>query len=159
MSPARPVEVVGDYPRPPVIERVERHVRALVGGRVIADTHRPVRVLETHQPPVYYLPPEDVATELLVDSPHTTYCEYKGRARYYSVRAGAVHRPNVAWYYPDPSPGYEELAGHIAFYAWALDEATVDGELVTPQPGRFYGGWITTEIRGPFKGGPGTAGW
>jgi uncharacterized protein (DUF427 family) len=152
-------ESVADYPRPPAIERVERHVRAVVSGRVIAETIRPVRVLETFHPPVYYIPPEDVATEFLVPSPHRSFCEFKGEAHYYSLDVAGEKRTNVAWYYPHPSPGYQELANHVAFYAWALDEATVDGEQVTPQPGRFYGGWITNEIEGPIKGGPGTARW
>jgi uncharacterized protein (DUF427 family) len=155
----RPKESVRDYPRPPAVERVERHVRGTVRGRVVVDTNRPVRVLETSHPPVYYLPPEDVATELLVPSRHTSFCEYKGTAHYHHLVVDDDKRENAAWYYPNPSPGYEEIAGHIAFYAWALDEATVDGEQVTPQPGRFYGGWITDEIEGPFKGGPGTTGW
>ncbi len=155
----RAKESVGDYPRPPAIERVDRHVRARVSGHVIADSRRPIRVLETHHPPVYYIPPDDVATEFLVPSPHTSFCEYKGEAHYYSLVVDGERRNNVAWYYPHPSPGYEELANYIAFYAWALDEATVDGEQVIPQPGHFYGGWITREIEGPFKGEVGTMGW
>ncbi|MDR3685650.1 MAG: DUF427 domain-containing protein [Coriobacteriia bacterium] len=155
----RATESVWEYPRPPAIERVSRHIRAVVGGHVIAQTTRPIRVLETSHPPVYYIPPEDVAKQYLQRSPHSTLCEYKGRAHYYSIVVDGEKRSNVAWCYPNPSPGYEELAGYIAFYPWALDEATVDGEQVTPQPGRFYGGWITHEIQGPFKGEPGTMGW
>lgn len=158
MNP-RPPESVADYPRPPAVERGDRHIRALISGHVIADTRRAIRVLETYHPPVYYLPPEDVSTELLVPSERRTFCEYKGEARYYSLVVDGVKRPNVAWYYPHPAPGYEALANHVAFYAWALDEATVDGEQVTPQPGHFYGGWITSEIEGPIKGAPGTTGW
>jgi uncharacterized protein (DUF427 family) len=152
-------ESVWDYPRPPAIERVERRIRIASAGRLVAETNRPVRVCETSHPPVYYLPIEDVAMELLTPSRHTTFCEYKGHAHYFSLATDDVRRSNVAWYYPDPSPGYEELTDHIAFYAWAFDEATVDGEQVTPQPGHFYGGWITSEIEGPFKGEPGTLGW
>lgn len=155
----RAKEFVRDYPRPPAIERVTSHVVVGVSGHIIASTHRPIRILETHHPPVYYIPPEDVAMQLLESSPHRSFCEYKGEAQYYSLKIGGLHRPNVAWCYPSPSPGYEELANHIAFYAWAFDEATVDGEQVTPQPGHFYGGWITERIEGPFKGAPGTAGW
>ena len=155
----RPKESVWDYPRPPAVERVDRHIRAIVTARTIADTRRPIRVLETSHPPTYYLPPEDVMVEFLVPSPHTSFCEYKGTAHYYTLMVNGVKRENVAWYYPYPSPGYEEIAGYIAFYAWAFDEVTVDGEQVTPQPGHFYGGWITNEIEGPFKGGPGTLGW
>jgi len=155
---ARARERVDDYPRPPAIEPVDRHIRAVVGGHGIAETRSPIRVLETHHPPVYYFPPGDVAMEFLVRSPHRSWCEYKGEAHYYSLRVDGEERSNVAWYYPHPSAGYEALANHVAFYAWALDEATVDGEQVTPQPGHFYGGWITSEIEGPFKGQSGT-GW
>ena len=155
----RPKESVWDYPRPPAVERVDRHIRAIVAARTVADTRRPIRVLETSHPPAYYLPPEDVTMEFLVPSTHTSFCEYKGTAHYYSLMVDGVKRENVAWYYPHPSPGYEEIAGYIAFYAWAFDEVTVDGEQVTPQPGHFYGGWITREIVGPFKGSPGTLGW
>jgi uncharacterized protein (DUF427 family) len=159
MANTRPKESVADYPRPPAIERVDRHVRALAGGHVIADTHRPIRILETYHPPVYYIPPEDVDMRFLAPSPHRTVCEFKGEAHYFSLVIDGEKQSNVAWYYPNPSPGYEELKDHVAFYAWALDEATVDGEQVTPQPGHFYGGWITAEIEGPFKGEPGTLGW
>jgi uncharacterized protein (DUF427 family) len=152
-------ESVADYPRPPAIERVDRHVRALVSGHVIAETRRPIRVLETYHPPVYYIPPEDLAMQFLVASPHRSFCEYKGEAHYYSLVVEGEKSTNVAWYYPHPLPGYVELANYVAFYAWALDVATVDGEQVTPQPGHFYGGWITSEIEGPFKGEPGTTGW
>lgn len=155
----RPIERVWDYPRPPSLTREPLHVRGVVAGHVIADTHRPILIRETSHPPVYYVPPEDVATELLVPSPHRTFCEFKGEAHYYSLDIDGRRASNVAWYYPHPSKGYEELADHIAFYAWALDEATVDGEQVEPQPGRFYGGWVTSWLEGPFKGAPGTMGW
>lgn len=156
---ARARESVWEYPRPPAIEHVDRHILAKVSGRLIVDTDRPIRILETSHPPVYYIPAADVAMEFLEPSPHTTYCEYKGEAQYYSLVAGGERQSNVAWYYPHPSAGYEDLVDHIAFYAWALDEVTVDGEIVTPQPGHFYGGWITSEIEGPFKGEPGTTTW
>ncbi len=155
----RPQKSVADYPRPPAIEHVDRAIHARVRGHVIIETHRPIRILETFHPPVYYIPPADVAMQFLEPSPHTSFCEYKGQAHYYSLVVDGEKRSNVAWYYPNPSPGYEDLADHIAFYAWALDEATVDGEQVTPQPGHFYGGWITSEITGPIKGKPGTTGW
>ena len=155
----RPRESVWGYPRPPSLERASRHVRATAGGHVIAETDRPILIKETSHPPVYYIPPEDLAMEYLEPSSHRTYCEYKGEAHYYSLVIDGKRSSNVGWYYPRPSPGYEELKDHVAFYAWALDEATVDGEQVTPQPGRFYGGWITSEIEGPFKGEPQTMGW
>lgn len=155
----RPHESVWDYPRPPSIERVSRHVRVAVNGHVIAATDWPVVVRETSHPPVYYLPPEDLAMEYLEPSQHVTHCEYKGEAHYYTLVVDGRRSSNVAWSYPHPLPGYQELANHVAFYAWALDEATVDGEQVMPQPGRFYGGWITSEIKGPFKGEPETMLW
>jgi uncharacterized protein (DUF427 family) len=151
----RPQESVRDYPRPPAVEAVTRHVLAKTGGRVIIDSTRPVRVLETSHPPAYYIPPADVALQYLAPSKRTTFCEFKGVAHYYSLAVGGVVQADVAWYYPQPSPGYELIAGYIAFYAWAFTEVTLDGEPVTPQPGRFYGGWITSEIRGPFKAIPG----
>ena len=155
----RPTESVWDYPRPPSAERVARHIRAVLAGHIVADTTRAVRVCETSHPPVYYVPPDDVAMEHLEPSAHTSYCEFKGQAHYYSLVIDGVRHSNAAWYYSHPNPGYEELANHVAFYAWVFDEATVDGEQVTPQPGHFYGGWITREISGPFKGEPGTTGW
>jgi len=154
-----PQESVADYPRPPAIEHVDRAIHATVRGHIIIGTHRPIRILETFHPPVYYIPPADVSMQFLEPSPHTSFCEFKGQAHYYSLVVDGEKRSNVAWYYPNPSPGYEDLADHIAFYAWALDEATVDGEQVTPQPGHFYGGWITSEITGPIKGKPGTTDW
>lgn len=155
----RPVERATEYPRPPAIDREALHVRALAAGRVIAETNRPVVIRETYHAPVFYFPPEDVHMEYLVPSEHVTHCEFKGEAHYYSLELDGERRSNVAWYYPRPFPGYEELADHIAFYAWALDEATVDGVRVDPQPGHFYGGWITPWVEGPFKGAPGTMGW
>ena len=155
----RPVESVWDYPRPPAVESVERHIRATLRGHVIVESRRQFRVLETSHPPVYYLPPRDVVMDLLAPSPHRTYCEYKGVAHYYHLVVEGKTHNNAAWYYPVPSPGYERIADHLAFYAWVFDEVTVDGERVVPQPGHFYGGWITSEIRGPFKGGEGTTGW
>ena len=155
----RPRESVWDYPRPPSIERTSRHVRASVKGHVIAETDRPIVIRETSHPPVYYVPSQDVATEYLDPSLHVTYCEFKGETHYFSLVIDGERLSNVGWCYPHPLPGYEELANHVAFDAWAFDEVTVDGEQVTPQPGRFYGGWITSEIEGPFKGEPQTMGW
>jgi uncharacterized protein (DUF427 family) len=155
----RPNESVWDYPRPPAAELMERHIRVIAGGEVVAETDRPVKVMETSHPPVYYIPAEDVRMEFLSPSAHRTVCEYKGLAGYYSLDAGHRHVSNAAWFYADPLPGYEILKGHVAFYPWAVDEATVDGEVVRPQEGHFYGGWITGEIEGPFKGGSGTLGW
>jgi uncharacterized protein (DUF427 family) len=155
----RPRESVWDYPRPPAVEAVDRIIYAVLAGHVIVDSRCSLRVLETSHPPVYYLPPVDVALEYLEASARTTFCEYKGAAHYYSLVVGRIRHEDAAWYYPEPSRGYKAIAGYIAFYAWAFDEVSVDGEPVTPQPGGFYGGWITSEIEGPFKGEPHTWGW
>ena len=126
----------------------------------IASTSSSLRVLETAGAPVYYLPPADVRLDLLRLTEHATFCEWKGSARYWSIALpNGRSIPNAAWSYLDPKPGYEAIRDHIAFYAWAVDEAWVGDELATPQPGHFYGGWITSRIVGPFKGEPGTSGW
>jgi uncharacterized protein (DUF427 family) len=153
------MESVWDYPRPPRVEVSTRRVRVEFAGVVIADTTRALRVLETSHPPVFYIPPEDVRSEYLRPGPRTTWCEFKGEAMYYDLVAGERTAANAAWYYPDPTRGYEALRDHIAFYPGRVDAAWVDDEQVQPQPGDFYGGWITSEIEGPFKGAPGTAGW
>ena len=159
MSSRRGTESVWDYPRPPAIAREEMHVRAVASGRVVAETTRPVVIRETSHPPTFYIPPEDVAMDLLEPSPRTTFCEYKGTARYFALVVDGRRADDAAWCYSEPTAGYEELAGCVAFYAWALDEATVDGEEVERQEGSFYGGWITSWVEGPFKGAPGTLGW
>ncbi len=151
-------ESVWDYPRPPKVEPDERRVIVKAADRTLADTTRAVRVLETSHPPVFYLPDTDVDFTLLVPSPHTTFCEYKGRAVYWDVQAGADRIAQAGWSYPDPSPGFEMIKDWIAFYPSRV-QCTVDGETVRPQEGGFYGGWITAEIVGPFKGAPGTSGW
>lgn len=152
-------ESVWDYPRPPRVERVSRRVRIELGGVVIFDSDDVVRVLETSHPPAYYLRIDDFAPEALAAAPGSSFCEYKGRARYLDVRGGTALAAAAAWNYPDPSPGFEILADRVALYPGRMDRCTVDGVDVTPQPGGFYGGWITPEIVGPFKGGPGSMGW
>ena len=152
-------ESVWDYPRPPRVEAVPERVRAIVDGVTIADSTRASRVLETAGAPVYYVPPADVRVDLLRPSPHRSVCEWKGGATYHTLVLPDRVVENIAWSYPDPSPGYEALRDHLAFYAWALDEAWVGDERATPQPGRFYGGWITSRVVGPFKGGPDSFGW
>jgi uncharacterized protein (DUF427 family) len=152
-------ESVWDYPRPPRIEQVPERVRIVVDGVTIADSTRALRVLERAGPPVYYVPPEDVRTDLLVASPHRTLCEWKGQASYHSLVLPGRTTPNIAWSYAEPLPGYEAIRDRLAFYAGLVDEAWVGEELATPQPGRFYGGWITSKIVGPFKGEPGSQGW
>ena len=155
----RPRESVWDYPRPPSINPDEREVRVVHRGVTIAASSETVRVLETSHPPVFYFPPSDVATEHLSPGRGRSICEWKGRAQYWDLTVGDETVRNVAWSYPSPLPNYAELAGWLAFYPGRVDACTVDGEVVTPQEGGFYGGWITQEIEGPFKGGQGTAGW
>ncbi|MCC2315589.1 DUF427 domain-containing protein [Cellulomonas xiejunii] len=157
-------ESVWDYPRPPAVVPSDEHVRVVLGATVVADTRRAVRVLETSHPPTYYLPLADVAEGALVPAEGpTTFCEFKGRAVYYDVvgtddMGRRVVRPRAAWGYPHPAPGYEALADHVALYPDGLT-CTVDGERVQPQEGDFYGGWRTSRVVGPFKGGSGTRGW
>lgn len=152
-------ESVWSYPRPPAVEPSGRRVRVLVGDVVIADTERALRVLETSHPPTWYLPMDDVRMDLLVPTPRRTTCEFKGRAHYYDLVVGDHRRASAAWSYSDPWPGYEALRRHVAFYPGRVDACFVDGERVHPQKGDFYGGWITADVTGPFKGGAGTAGW
>lgn len=152
-------ESVWDYPRPPRVEPEPARIRVVVDGMTIADSTGAWRVLETAGAPVYYVPRDDIRTDLLVDSQHGSVCEFKGFATYYSLVLPGRTIPNVAWSYLQPSAGYESIRDHIAFYAWRVDEAWVGDELASPQPGRFYGGWVTARVVGPFKGGPGTFGW
>ena len=152
-------ESVWDYPRPPRVEVSSRRIRVVHRGVVVADTTRAVRVLETSHPPVYYIPPEDVRREYLRPSRRRTFCEFKGEAGYYDLVGGGRTVRDAAWYYPEPTAGFEALRNHLAFYPGRVDAAYVDDERVTCQPGDFYGGWITADIEGPFKGAPGTLGW
>lgn len=154
-------ESVWDYPRPPRVERSSEHIVIEHAGRRIVDTRRALRVLETSHPPTYYIPRSDVADGVLepARSARRTLCEFKGVAAYWDLTVGDRRVPDVAWSYPRPASGYEVLADHVAFYPGLLDRCLVDDEAVQAQPGDFYGGWITSRVRGPFKGGPGTAGW
>lgn len=159
IAPGPGQESVWDYPRPPRLEETARHIRVVFGGLVIVDTRRALRVLETSHPPVYYLPPADVLLAHFVPAPGNSFCEWKGLAGYYTVEAGGKVADSAAWFYPDPSPAFAPLKDYVALYPGRMDFCTVDGERVSPQPGGFYGGWITSDVVGPFKGGPGTAGW
>ena len=159
-SPVGPgQESVWDYPRPPRLEPTPRHLRVVLGGEVIADTRRGYRVLETSHPPNYYFPPDDVHDGALERAKGASFCEFKGKAHYFTVRGGDRVEPEAAWGYDTPSPAFEPITGYVAFYASRMDECYVDDELVRAQPGGFYGGWITDDVVGPFKGGPGTRGW
>lgn len=151
-------EKVWDYPRPPRLERVPQTVRIDFAGGTIATTEAAWRVLETSHPPVYYLPRTAFTCELL-PRPGRSFCEWKGMASYWSLRAAGRTAQDCAWSYPDPTAGFAAIADHLAVYPAAMDACFVGDEPVTPQPGGFYGGWITRNLVGPFKGGSGTAGW
>jgi uncharacterized protein (DUF427 family) len=152
-------ESVWDYPRPPRIERSDRHIVVTFGGVVVAETRRAVRVLETSHPPSYYLPLDDCTAGAFVPAAGSSFCEWKGVAGYYSIVAGDQVAERTAWCYPDPTPRFAAIVDHVSLYPGRVDRCTIDGELVRAQHGGFYGGWITDEIVGPFKGGPGTSGW
>jgi uncharacterized protein (DUF427 family) len=128
-------------------------------GVAIAATDNSYRVLETTHPPVYYLPPQDLRLDLLQPESGQSFCEWKVIAKYYNLVVGEKIAPKVAWYYPEPTPAFAEIEGYVAFYAQPMDICSIDGEQVIPQPGGFYGGWITADIVGPFKGEPGSFGW
>lgn len=159
IKPGSGQESVWDYPRPPKLEPANKHIQVFFNGELLADTRRAWRVLETSHPPVYYIPPEDIRMEYLNPSEGGSWCEWKGQAAYYDVLVGDKVAEKGAWTYPRPTPSFRAIKNYLAFYAWAMDRCFVDSELVRPQPGNFYGGWITDDIVGPFKGEPGTMGW
>jgi len=152
-------ESVWDYPRPPRLEPTAKRIRIVHAGRVIADTTHALRLLETSHPPSYYLPPADIDMTLLRPGKGGSFCEWKGHAVYWDVIAGDTPLFSVGWSYPQPTRGYSALQDHIAFYAAPFAAVTVDDEQVRPQPGGFYGGWITADVAGPFKGAPGSQFW
>ena len=161
-TPAAPrpgQESVWDYPRPPLVEPTGKMIRLRLGHEVIGESDHALRVLETSHPPVYYLPVADLRMDLIEPADGSSWCEYKGAAAYWTVRARGRVLEQVGWSYTEPSPGYEALRDHIAFYAAPFDEASVDGEQARPQPGGFYGGWVTDDVAGPFKGVPGSMDW
>jgi uncharacterized protein (DUF427 family) len=153
------MENVWDYPRPPALEPVSRRLKIVFGGRTIAETDAGFRVLETSHPPVYYLPREAFFSCTLEPAAGRSLCEWKGVAVYWNIRAGEKLAPRAAWSYPAPTPRFAAIRDHLAVYAGAMDQCFVGDEAVTPQPGGFYGGWITSDLQGPFKGAPGTMGW
>ena len=159
VQPGPGQESVWDYPRPPRVEDVPVRVRVVIGGRAVADSVRARRVLETAGAPVYYVPADDVAAEHLRRASGSTTCEWKGTASYLDYDDGERRISRVAWTYRDPEPGFEALRGHVAFYAGRVDEAWVGDEQARPQPGGFYGGWVTNAIVGPIKGEPGSEWW
>lgn len=160
ITPQSGQESVWDYPRPPRLEKLSKNIKIVFNGVTIAETSNGYRVLETSHPPVYYLPPQDIRIEYLhqTNKP-ASFCEWKGLANYYAVKVGDKEAINVAWSYDNPTTNFAPIQNYIAFYASPMDGCYVDGEQVMPQPGGFYGGWITKDIVGPFKGEPGSWGW
>lgn len=152
-------ESVWDYPRPPRCEPFRGSIRVVLGGTEIARTEECLRVLETSHPPVYYIAPQYIQMSLLQKSSRQTWCEWKGTATYYSFPGNDDAIPDIAWCYESPTPAFEAIHNHLAFYPSKVDACYVNEERVQSQPGDFYGGWITSQIKGPFKGSPGTAGW
>jgi uncharacterized protein (DUF427 family) len=157
--PAPGQESVWDYPRPPRLEDSTQPIQILFNEVLLADTQRAKRVLETSHPPVYYIPPEDIRMEYLRQTARSSFCEWKGMAAYYTIEVGDQVAENAAWFYADPTPAFLGIQNYVAFYPSRMQACYVNGELVTSQPGDFYGGWITSNIIGPFKGAPGTWGW
>ena len=151
-------ENVQSYPRPPAIDVVRQRLVVRLGGQIIADTTRGLRILETHHAPTYYLPLEDISGGL-TPVQGQSFCEWKGVARYFDVRGGTATAPRAAWSYDAPSPQFKVIAGYIAFYAGLMEACFVGGEIVLPQPGDFYGGWVTSNLDGIPKGARGTENW
>lgn len=152
-------ESVWDYPRPAILEDTSKHLKVICNGTVLAETSRGKRVLETSHPPTYYFPPEDIQMDALIETPKVNICEWKGKYKYYDVRVGDKLLKHAAWRYYIPTAGFEAIQDHYAFFANVMDACYVDDEQVMAQAGDFYGGWITANIVGPFKGGSGTWGW
>ncbi len=152
-------ESAWDYPRPPRAERTLRRIRVESAGRLIVDTVDAWRVLETSHPPVYYVPPADIEPATLVEASGSSFCEFKGRASYYDLVVGDRRCARAAWAYPLPTRPFAAIARHLAFYASRVDACYVDDERIVAQEGDFYGGWITSDVVGPFKGAAGTSGW
>lgn len=150
---------VWDYPRPPRVEPEHRRITIRFGGAVVATTSDAWRVLETSHPPVYYLPAAAFVPGTLAPATGTSWCEWKGRAVYFDVVHGGRRAPRAAFAYPDPTPAFAAIRDHVAVHAGPMDACCVGDERARPQPGEFYAGWITDDVVGPFKGGPGTAGW
>jgi uncharacterized protein (DUF427 family) len=158
-EPAAGQESVWDYPRPSRLQKVSERLRVIFTGETIADTVAGFRVLETSHPPVYYIPPGDLDQQYLCAVSGSSWCEFKGHAKYRSLEVNDKRAETAAWSYPQPSPAFADIAGYLAFYASRVDECWVGDERVQPQEGDFYDGWITSRIAGPFKGGAGTPGW
>lgn len=159
VQPGQGQESVWDYPRPPKCVDCPEEIKIIVDNKVLAESTQSKRVLETSHPPVYYIPPSDISMEMLKATERETWCEWKGKAIYYDVISGGRRIANAAWTYPSPSPAFEAIRNYIAFYPQLMDSCFVGEEQVQPQAGGFYGGWVTSNIVGPFKGEPGTYCW
>lgn len=159
IEPGPGQESVWAYPRPPRLEAVSKRLRVMFAGETIADTTSGYRVLETSHPPVYYIPMKDIQSRFLQREAGCSVCEWKGEASYWTIVVGDRKSPKAAWSYEAPTPAFSAIKGCLAFYAGRVDACFVDNEPVTPQPGGFYGGWITTDVVGPFKGEAGSTGW
>lgn len=157
--PRRGQESVWNYPRPPKLERIHKQMRVEFGGMVLAETTQGFRLLETGIPPVYFFPPTDVRIAYLILSARQTVCEWRGIARYWSIKIGKRVATDAAWSYPHPGEEYESISNFLAFYPGKVDACHVGKQKVKAQPGEFYGGWVTPKILGPFKGEPGTEFW
>lgn len=158
MQPPLPDENVQDYPRPPALEPVPQRIEVWFAGWQIVDTSRALRVLETHHAPTYYIPPDDISAEL-IPAAGRSFCEWKGAAQYFDVSVAASKVEQAAWTYPNPTAEFKIIAGYIAIYASQMELCRVGGIDVEPQPGDFYGGWVTPNLRGTVKGAPGTRHW
>lgn len=159
-TPKKGQECVWDYPRPPRIERTKKQIKVVHQDIVICNTTGAFRILETSHPPVYYMPPEDFIQGVLQSSEsNMSFCEWKGSAKYFDINLNNLRIERAAWCYPNPSSEMKMIKDYIAVYAFKVDGCYVDGEKAKPQEGNFYGGWITKDLTGPFKGGPGTMGW
>lgn len=152
-------ESVWDYPRPPVARFSDEEIVVVLGGVEICETRTSWRVLETSHPPTYYLPRSAFRPGSLVSTSGGSFCEWKGSANYLDLVGEEKLARRAAWYYPRPNSDFAMLTNHVALYAGLMDYCLVDGERVVPQPGGFYGGWITSTVVGPFKGGPNSQGW
>jgi uncharacterized protein (DUF427 family) len=159
ITPGPGQESVWDYPRPPRLEDCSKRIKVVVDGVTIAVSDRARRVLETSHPPAYYLPPNDVRTDLLVPTRKQSWCEWKGQARYFDIVVGEKRIQDAAWSYPSPTRSFESIRDYLTFYPQQMDACFVGDERVQAQAGGFYGGWITSDIVGPFKGATGTRGW
>lgn len=159
IEPGPDQESVWDYPRPPRLERTDKRLRVVFNGETIADTTEGYRLLETSHPPAYYIPQKDIQMQYLKATTRKTFCEFKGAAAYWTIEVNGQKAQNAAWSYPNVGGSYAPVRDYVCFYAGQMEACYVDDEQVQAQAGDFYGGWITSHIVGPFKGGPGTWGW